>query len=66
MTPTYGETRIKYKFCWLPEVICNKIYWLKEFVVKETYTKNGLVDVSNYTDEIDGYVDGWIITEICS
>ena len=58
--PVYGEIRNRYAFMWFPKKINNKWYWFKPYTVVEMYQKDYYVCVSNYTDEIEGYADGWV------
>ena len=60
-TPSYGDKRLRFKFLFFPSRINGKWYWLKDCKVVEEYQKDSYLDVSNYTDEIEGYCDGWII-----
>ena len=61
--PNYGDARITTKLCIINRV-CGKWYFFKILIVKEEYQKDAYLDVSNYTDEIEGYVDGWVVTSV--
>lgn len=58
--PVYGETRDRSVFLWFPKKINSQWHWFKYYTVTEVYKKDSYLCISNYTDEIEGYSDGWI------
>lgn len=58
--PPYGTIRHVRRFLFFPRKLNGKWKWLMFHVFTEVYTKDAYVVANNYTNEIEGFVDGWI------
>lgn len=62
MKPKYGTVRNRKKFLFFPKRINGEWYWLRNCYVTDIYTKDAYIVMNNYTDELEGYTDGWVTT----
>lgn len=58
-----GDIRFIKRFLFLPRFINGRWQWLKNVNIRQEYQKNAFAIVSNYTDEIESYEDGWVDKE---